>query len=787
MCHCSTEKKTGQPDAGTAWEKLGPGGGGATFIPTFSYHHSSEFMVRCDMTGSYLTTDSGNTYRQINFDNGASCYAYDPHDSSTIYVGSTTLNRSVDGGKTWTRLFPRAAEVTREYYQGDHAEYRITTSPASLYAEAEGHINTIRVDPLRPEALYFSMGNFFFYSFDRGQTWKREDLHHRVEYLYGNAASKKNELYIFTADALFTFNTADQSFVPHELPAAMSPAFSFAAGVRKNTGEVIMYALHHDVHQEISGEFGYSEIWRSEDNGATWAAISDSLITNRQGGIKPSFSMLVCPELDADQAYVVSNRYLEKKSGGSSSYWYGALKTADKGNSWAWVWKGGGGSGQYGVKDGSGPANLKDAWVEQAFGGEYIRLMDVGVFPSDGNIAIVTDWYRTMITHDGGKNWKEVYSVASGNGSFTSRGMDVTTAYGVHFDPFNKDHLAISYTDIGYHQSFDRGKTWSRSVNGVPTPWINTCYWVAFDPEVKDKVWSVWSGMHDFPRGKMTRDPKWKERRSASGGVCVSTDGGRSWTPTTAGMGDNSPATTIVIDPKSPAGNRTLYVTVHNKGVFKSTDDGKTWSLKNNGLDENTAAFDLRIGGNGNLWLTVTPVPVHRDGKKGTDYYPGAVYRSTDGAATWIKLHVADSLLFPNTIEVDPAKPDRVYLSCWSDITLSDLVGGDVTRTAGANPVLHTPGGIFMSEDGGNSWTSIFDPKQYVYGVSADSTHPGRLYCNTFNQAAYRSDDYGHTWKKIRGYDFHWGQRILADPNDSGQVFLTTYGSSIWHGKPLTE
>jgi len=45
--------------------------------------------------------------------------------------------------------------------------------------------------------------------------------------------------------------------------------------------------------------------------------------------------------------------------------------------------------------------------AEKAFGGEYIRLMDVGVYPNDGNVAIVTDWYRTMKTIDGGKTWKQ--------------------------------------------------------------------------------------------------------------------------------------------------------------------------------------------------------------------------------------------------------------------------------------------------------------------------------------------------------------------------------------------
>ena len=103
-----------QPEVGLFWEKLGPGGGGSTFIPTFSYDSPDDFLVRCDMTGSYLTNNGGNSYQQINFANGASAYAYDPQDKNTIYIGSTFLNRSTDGGKTWQRIFPAPSGIKKE-------------------------------------------------------------------------------------------------------------------------------------------------------------------------------------------------------------------------------------------------------------------------------------------------------------------------------------------------------------------------------------------------------------------------------------------------------------------------------------------------------------------------------------------------------------------------------------------------------------------------------------------------------------------------------------------------
>jgi len=767
------------------WKKMGPGGGGSTFIPTFSYKSADDFLIRCDMTGSYLTKDGGKSYDQINLDNGASTYAYDPNDENTVYIGATFLNKSTDGGKTWKRIFPLPEEVETSAYKGDHASFNIKTLPNSLYDDKFGRINAICVDPVRKGALYFSMGPLFFYSVDDGKTWKKEDLKQRVEYLYTNASSAKDQVYISTEDALIVFDKSAQTFNRKNLPKEMAPAFSFSAGTVAQSDKIIFYALHHDVNQVIEGEFGYTEVWSSTDQGETWKQLQNTVVTNQTSGIKPSYSMVSCAAYDAGKVYLVSNRYEEKNGAEKPLYWYGALKSDDQGGNWKWVWKGGGGSGQYGVKDGIGVANLKDAWVEKAFGGEYIRLLDVGVFPSDGNIAVVTDWYRVMKTTDGGETWNEIYSTKQADHTFTSNGLDVTTAYGVHFDPFDSQHIAISYTDIGYHHSFNGGKSWERSTAGVPGQWINTCYWMVFDPKVKDKVWSVWSSLHDFPRGKMTRNPLWKN--FAKGGVCVSSDGGRTWKPSNEGMGFDSPATSIVLDPASPSNNRVLYASVYSKGVFKSIDGGNTWTLKNKGIKGNTAAFELTLSNNGDLFLVISPTPMHKDDKKGRGFYSGAVYKSTDGAETWKKVTVPTGLLFPSGIEIDPKNSNRIYLASWADISLSDLIGGDVARTTGGNEMLEMRGGISLSEDGGETWTQLFDENQYVYDVTVDPYHPGRIYCNTFNKAAYRSDDNGKTWKKLEGYDFHWGHRVIVDQNDHEKTFLTTYGSSIWHGVPLVK
>lgn len=766
----------------SSWQKLGPGGGGATFLPTFSYHTADCFFIRCDMTGSYLTNYGGESYQQINFDNGASGYAFDPYHPEILYAGSAVLHRSADGGKTWQQVFPKLSDVLKESYYGDHAEYQIETNGNSLYNSLSPQIKNIHVDPVNQNAIYFSMGNYFYYSLNNCASFDRIEITAQIESIYVNNISPVHEIFIFTAGSLHIFNVSSKYIREVSFPKTMSPAFSFCGGITKNKNTVF-YALHYDTSSLSAGQYRRTDIFTSTD-GFHWNKAIHPLITNSNNS-KPNFIRISCAEFDAEHAYAITDMYEEKNKEREIKYYYGAIKTNDAGKEWHWVFKAGGGSGQYGVKDAFDAKNIEDAWASAAFGDEFIETEDIGVYPNNGNVAVLTDWYRTMKTTDGGKSWKEVYSARQSDKTYSTRGLDVTNAYGIHFDPFDSNHIAISYTDIGFQHSYNKGKSWKRSVSGVPLSWQNTCYWIVFDKAIKNKLWSAWSGMHDIPRGKMTRNPVWKN--NYKGGICVSEDGGNTWKPSNTGMGDDALITSIAIDEKTQPGNRTLYATAYNRGVFKSTDDGKTWQLKNKGINQNTCAFKIIQASNGDLYFTVSITPNHESENNAGLFYSGAVYKSTDGAESWQKLQITNEPLFPNGIAVDPDKPDRIYLTCWAGIDLSDLLGASVAKAKAGNKKIDMQGGIFLSQDGGKTWASIFDPKQYVYDITVDPFYKGRLYCNTFNKAAYRSDNYGTTWQKIKGYDFHWGHRVIADPADHEKVYITTYGSSIWHGKPEAE
>ena len=787
------EKKN---EAAQQWTRIGPGGGGGTFIPTFSYENEDNFFIRCDMTGAYHTKDGGNSYKQINYPNGSFSFAFDPLDSTTIYIGSRALNKSSDGGETWEKIFPFEEDIIEEVFSGDHADFNFITTEKSLYSKTSNQketlpthgkhstVKNIKVDPNSSEVIYFSINNYFFYTKDGGRLWSKIAMESKIDFIYTNTTNAKETVHVFTHTAVYRINKQSWEVSAVDFPEGMQPAFSLTGGMIKERKKTVFYALHNDESLRVHGGIAPTTLWTSQDFGATWQESKNEVITNEKNTM-PTYSMLAAAENDAANVYVVTSSYNKKKKDGKVAHWFGTFKSADAGKTWDWVWKGGGGSGKYGIKDGVDAQNLTDAWVNKAFGGDYIRLMDIGVAPNDGNIAIVTDWYRSMKTVDGGKTWTAIYSTEQSDGSYISNGLDVTTVYGIHFDPFDSTHIAISYTDIGYHHSYNGGKSWFRSVKGIPVEWENTCYWMVFDPKVKDKVWSVWSGLHDFPRGKMTRNPEWT--KYGKGGVALSLDGGKSWTPTVDGMGFETPSVSIVLDENSPVNNRTLYVAAYGKGVYKSVDDGKTWKLHNKGIENSLAAFELTIQPDGTLFLITSPTPQHKNGKVGRDVFMGAIYKSIDGAESWQRLDVGEKTKFPNGLAFDPENPKKLYLGSWSDIYLSDMVGKAVTKVTGGNELIDLDGGILMSENGGDSWVRIFDKDKYVYDVTVDTLHLGRIYCNTFNGGAYRSDDYGKTWKKIKDYDFHWGHRVIVDKHNSEKVYLTTYGSSVWHGKPEVE
>ena len=768
----------------TNWQVIGPGGGGSTFFPTFHPTDPQRIAIRCDMTGIYLTDNGGESWNLHNLTSTASCFAFEPESKDVVYVGTAGLYRTEDFGKSWELLLPVPADTLGRKYFGDHADFNWVLREGSIYPGGSSQVDALLIHPNNSSMLYagvnFGGKSAVFVSKDRGKTWRKSaELDSDILGLFSSILLH-DTLYAVSSKTTFQLNLDGEIVSSDPLPEDVIPATSVAAGWDAENSSMRIYAVASSIYRNGSGG-----AFVSEDAGKSWQRVDDRLLKYASIApeeVKPSFNYVATSTVHGRTAYLVCDRFIDKNPRGETGLWYGIFKTGDGGETWQWVYKEGGGSDDYTIRDGWMADNLDDSWSSVAFGGEYVRVICTGVFPADPNTAIFTDWYRAMKTRDGGERWSALYSKTLDDGAIVSRGLDVTTTYGVHFDPFDPQHLAISYTDIAYWHSFDGAKSWSRPVEGIPPTWDNTCYWVQFDPGVKDKLWSAWGSYHDLPKLKMTRLKGWRKR--AVGGVAVSVDGGRSWTVSSEGLPENAPTTCILLDENSPVGARTLYAAVYGTGVFKSADDGKTWTIKNSGIEQEMPnAWEIVKADDGTLYLVVAFDVIFDDGSGNRALKDGALYRSTDGAESWQKVILPADVHFPNSVEVDPGNSELIYLACWASVDVHDYRGQPVA----GNSVAESAGGAIMSRDGGQNWERVFDPQAYVYDVTLDPRHEGRVFLVTFHHGAFMSDNSGHDWKSLKGYDFFWGHRAIPDPHHNENIYLTTFGSSVWYGTPIAE
>ncbi len=548
-----------------AWKIIGPGGGGTMISPTISPHDPALVLERCDMTGNYITLDGGQSWRMFNLRSGIVTFAFDPGNPRRIYAGGAALWRSDDSGKTWRMMFPNPAKKTGEHQNGDHGDYSLTSNDGNYVSGLS--IHQIVVDSNEVHIAFTDPqygGTTLLASKDGGASFLHENTYpaDKILLLFYRSGSRLaiGEQGAYPGRAISAWRIA----MPGEKIAH--------AGAGEADGKIYVYAT------TVKGD-----VFVSEDNGVSWQMRTPTL--GQQSG---QFGAIAAASGNGRIAYI-GFRGLKLGEGPENIY-NGIAKTLDAGKSWSIVFR----------ESTRAASNLDASWIEErAVGTDWDGYKSIifdapyslGVAPGNPDICYATDLFRTYRTLDGGKSWAQVNSARTADHHWTTRGLDVTTAYGVQFDPFDPRHIFIDYTDIGAFDSHDGGRSWESATNGVPDAWRNTTYWLAFDPQVKDLMWAAFSGIHDLPRPKMWQRGNFLDR--VTGGVGISTDGGRTWTPSNTGMRETA-VTHVLLDSASPVGRRTLYACGFGVGVYKSTDNGKTWQLKNNGITE-SEPFAWRI------------------------------------------------------------------------------------------------------------------------------------------------------------------------------------------------
>lgn len=739
--------------ANDRWGYRGFGGGGAMFFPAVSPFNANYAYVACDMTGSFVTYDGGESWRMFNLRAPVHFFIFDPLDSNTVYANASALFKSMDKGNTWSVVYPSASDINAVISKGDHAENVIVTKDSTTR-----RVHAFAIDPADSKKLYACISiddkTALYVSGDGGDQWTKEtDMQDAAKNIFIDPSSDPTHRTIYVAAGSGVLVKQNGNWKHHKIPVGVKQFTTYASGYDSTKRNLVLYAISGKSY--FQPEKDSSGIFFSGNGGETWE--------NRQTGISklcnpgtafPEWRTVATSALHPATVYVSYNNLTQ-----GDTVSIGVAKSEDYGKSWSIVWK------DRSYKGGSAMSeNFSGGWLDERFGPTWgENPFSIAVSPSDPNICYATDFGRTVKTGNGGKTWTQVYTRKNGSG-WTSRGLEVTTNYGVVVDPFDTAHLFICTTDIGLMESHDGGYSWNSDTkdNGIPHNWINSTYWLTFDKAIKGRAWAVMSGIHDLPRPKM-----WRKAGVSgyTGGILTTADGGKTWQPVSAAIGEAA-FTHILIDPMSKKDSRTLYACAFGKGVYKSTDGGKTWDLKNKGLPpkEPFAWRIIRRDIDGALFLIIS-----RRGEKGIgNDDDGALYKSVDGAETWMKINLPAGTNGPTSLTIDADNPRRLLLSAWgreNDGPFSPDTGG----------------GIFISDDEGATWKQALSKDQHIHDITYDSRNKTYYACG-FNSSAYRSEDKGETWQRIKGYNFKWGKKVEPDPVHAGKVFIITFGGGIWYG-----
>jgi photosystem II stability/assembly factor-like uncharacterized protein len=260
----------------------------------------------------------------------------------------------------------------------------------------------------------------------------------------------------------------------------------------------------------------------------------------------------------------------------------------------------------------------------------------------------------------------------------------------------------------------------------------------------------VWAG---------TGEANNRQSSSWGDGVYKTTDAGKTWK--NMGLKETRSIARIVIDPGNydivyvaAAGH--LWGSNAERGVFKTTDGGQTWK-KVLYVDENTGATDLVIDPMNPMILYAATYQHQRKAWGYNGGGPGsAIYKSTDGGATWTKL----------TKGLPDGDKGRIGIDLFpSD---SRVVYATVEATAGN-------GGVYRTTDGGANWekmSPLNSRPMYYSQIRLDPKDRNRIYMLGSNRGFYFSDDAGRTFTE-RFSNIHSEDHALwVDPDDPNHLIV---------------
>jgi len=272
---------------------------------------------------------------------------------------------------------------------------------------------------------------------------------------------------------------------------------------------------------------------------------------------------------------------------------------------------------------------------------------------------------------------------------------------------------------------------------------------------------------------------------SASGGIFKTTDGGVHW----QAIFDDQVVSSIgslAVAPSDPnivwAGTGEAKIRSHisvGQGIYKSTDAGRTWTLM--GL-ERTGRMPRVVIDPHDPNIVLACALGHAYGPQPER----GVFRTTDAGRTWSKVLFVDENTGCSDLAMDPKNPRILFAGMWQ---LEIHTWGRESGGPG--------GGLFMSRDGGVTWTRLTGhglPARPVgkVAVAIAGSNPNRVYAlietgdgvpwkgqETDYGQIWRSDDGGGNWRMVNAdraamtRAHYYGRMAVAPDNENETYYLT--------------
>lgn len=262
-----------------------------------------------------------------------------------------------------------------------------------------------------------------------------------------------------------------------------------------------------------------------------------------------------------------------------------------------------------------------------------------------------------------------------------------------------------------------------------------------------------------------------------NGGVWKSTDYGRVWRP----IFDDQPTGSIGALAVAPADPNTIYAGSGEglqrpdlsvgDGVYKSTDGGKTWT--NTGLRDGQQISAILVDPRdaNRVYVAVLGHPYGPNTERG-------VYRSLNGGETWERILYKDENSGAMDLAFDPRDPRTIYAVLWAGRQAPWEIGGS----------FNGPGsGLYKSTDGGDSWRPLTKGLPTIaqglgrIGLGVAPSDGNRIYAvvdaSPQMGGLYRSEDGGESWRKASGDPRIWGRgsdfaHVRVDPKNKDKIYI---------------